>query len=624
MANVVAAASAAAGGASRRPPALTMPFTSDNHHARHLSTTSSASSSSDDEPESSALSALDSSAALILVHDQDEPSSPFDFTDDEDDRDDDPDLVSPIFEVRKSAVFPPLPPSLVFLYLLTPYLKLGALDLPNSQLPLKYGLPALLLSALASGFARQIWYMLARYLRKADMTDILLDTFAKGRGKERQRAVIRAMVRVGTGVISTLLAVTYLRHSMYTLHSLLPQKQQPILAYLASTSLIGLVVAYPSYARSLSSKRIVYATWLSIATYTAWLGCTIYAHTHGLLEVQTGWLGAGSIWQGLSTTAFAFCSSSTLPLYASLKGTSPIISTGKTPRSRSFRIISFLSVVSAILFLLPSVIFAAFPNQPAVVVPPTSLPADNTTATTIIPVILASSSISLNVTHIPVLGSIPSLAPPLPSEIALPVIQIQTVRRILASTTVLLGIPTLIVTTPPIAHPSLRSVKFNVSRVIIIFLVLVLAMIPPRSFPSPGEGGEGGTPDDYYLNSSAIFAVLTAVMVLMTFASTYFLPALLHILTHIFKRPLAIVVPPRTPLLQTPSTSVDFENAQSGSGSRQTSPRTVYDELLLRKERALQKKQFKKRIVWDIGVWLLLGASATGVVIVAGGFAGTW
>ena len=62
----------------------------------------------------------------------------------------------------------------------------------------------------------------------------------------------------------------------------------------------------------------------------------------------------------------------------------------------------------------------------------------------------------------------------------------------------------------------------------------------------------------------------------------------------------------------------------SSSSSPESNPRGVYDELLLRKERALQKKMFKKRIVWDIGVWVLLGASAAGVVIAAGGFVGVF
>jgi len=197
MANVAAT--------TRKPPALTIPFASGSHHTGPTSAISDS-----DDAGSPPLSDLDSSAALILVHDHDEPPSPLHFTDEEGNGEED-DLISPMFEVRQSAVFPPLPPTTVFLYLLAPYLKLGALDLPNSRLPLKFGLPALLLSALASVFARQIWYMLARYLRKADMTEILLDTFAKGRGKERQRAIIRILVRIGTGTLSTLVAITYFR-----------------------------------------------------------------------------------------------------------------------------------------------------------------------------------------------------------------------------------------------------------------------------------------------------------------------------------------------------------------------------------------------------------------------------
>lgn len=171
----------------------------------------SAASGDDESDEETPLSALDSSAALILVHDSEDSSSPFEFSDDEDGRDEDDELVSPMFELRDSAVFPPLPPSLVFLYLLSPYLRLGALNLPYSNLPLKFGLPALLLSALGSVFARQIWYMLARYLRKAKVVDILLDTFARGRGKEQRRALLRAATRTVMRMMSVLMSIIYLR-----------------------------------------------------------------------------------------------------------------------------------------------------------------------------------------------------------------------------------------------------------------------------------------------------------------------------------------------------------------------------------------------------------------------------
>ena len=172
---------------------------------------SSESSVTEDERPDLPEFALDSSAALILLHDSEESNVPFEFTDDEDSDRDESNLVSPVFDMRKSTVFPPLRPSLVFLYLLAPYLKLGALDLINSRLPLKYGLLALATSALASVYSRQIWYKLARYLRKADVTEIVLDTFARRRSKERRRMALRGSVKAGNGILSILVAVTYLR-----------------------------------------------------------------------------------------------------------------------------------------------------------------------------------------------------------------------------------------------------------------------------------------------------------------------------------------------------------------------------------------------------------------------------
>lgn len=50
-----------------------------------------------------------------------------------------------------------LTPSAVFCYLLAPYLKLGAMCIPNTGLQLKYSIPALVLFAVLSVFTRQIW-----------------------------------------------------------------------------------------------------------------------------------------------------------------------------------------------------------------------------------------------------------------------------------------------------------------------------------------------------------------------------------------------------------------------------------------------------------------------------------
>jgi hypothetical protein len=92
---------------------------------------------------------------------------------------------------------------------------------------------------------------------------------------------------------------------------------------------------------------------------------------------------------------------------------------------------------------------------------------------------------------------------------------------------------------------------------------------------------------------------------------------MVHIIAHFFKRPLAIVVPQTA----TAPTSATRDN----SGSALASPQSARpDELLLRKERALQKKQFKRRIVWDVGVWGMFVWGGIGLVWTVGRVAGRW
>ena len=131
--------------------------------------------------------------------------------------------------------------------------------------------------------------------------------------------------------------------------------------------------------------------------------------------------------------------------------------------------------------------------------------------------------------------------------------------------------------------------------------------------------------DHSYLASSEISAVLTAILIVMALLSTYFLPALVHISTHLFKRPVTIVIP-RKPKQQNslaPNLTSAVEDDAHGIGSA-SSPTNAVRELLLRKERAMQKKQFRKRIMWDIGVWTLLFASMALVVFTICGFVGVW
>ncbi|KAJ7132958.1 hypothetical protein C8R46DRAFT_1181198 [Mycena filopes] len=496
---------------------------------------STSSSSGESSP---ILSNFNSSTSLILVHDDDEPSSPFgfDFPDDDEQVPDSPD-----FEIRR-AYSPPMAPSLVFLYLLSPYLKLGALFLPNTQLPLKYGIPPLIIFAVLSAFSRQIWYMLARYMRKADLEDIVLDAFARGRGRERQRTWLRTIVRGGTGLLRVLVAFIYLRESVHIILPLLPEDlplpPRPVLTGIFALLLLPLVSA-----QSLGSKRITYATWTSIATYLMWFCCVAVAHANGTLEINPGWLRMGTFWQGITTTAFAFTSSSTLPLYASLKAGSPPSGLSKSSASRSFRTLSSLSVVVAVCFTLPLIFFTA--HQNAVI-----------------------------------------LQDPLPWRL-------QPAIAALNALTLLLAIPSVLVTTPPLPIPERirRSTNLPLSKHLTFLLVAVLSLVPTR-----------------------IARILSDVLIACACASTFFLPALIHITTHFFKRPLAIVMP------QIPATPNPYAEERVSLPSP-----SAADELLQRKERALQKTQFRKRVIWDIAVWtLLLPVGGGGFVWGAGRLAGRW
>ena len=212
---------------------------------------------------------------------------------------------------------------------------------------------------------------------------------------------------------------------------------------------------------------------------------------------------------------------------------------------------------------------------------------------------------------------------PLPPEVSFPAFQIHTIIRILSATTLTLSIPSILVSIPPLRIPTLRSVKFNTSRAVIILIVMVCGLIPPSRFPEPDNPTKSRNNEDFFLNSSGISTVVVFIALVMAYMGTYFIPTFLHVSQHFFKRPLAIVVP-RTQ--QTPEAD-ESGNAQAGPStshrSLSSSPE-IHDELLLRKERALQKKQLKKRIAWDIGVWVLLLTSFAGLIGYGGYLAGAW
>ena len=111
-------------------------------------------------------------------------------------------------------------------------------------------------------------------------------------------------------------------------------------------------------------------------------------------------------------------------------------------------------------------------------------------------------------------------------------------------------------------------------------------------------------------------------MVITVLMSTYFLPALLHIILHNMRSPLSIIVQPQSTTLRVhPDSDVDAEDDEGGVYGRDRDT----EELLLRKERALQRRRLGRRIMWDIGVWILLvPVGGGGFVWSIGRIAGHW
>ncbi|KAL4265823.1 Amino acid transporter transmembrane domain-containing protein [Pleurotus pulmonarius] len=458
-------------------------------------------------------SALDSSTALILVHDEDDDlsnNSPIEDTEDDQQ-----------FEVASRSSMASLRPSVVLLYLLSPLLKFGAMMLPNIGPPIKYTVPSIFIFAIATALAQQLWYMLSRHLRKYSVEDIVPEVFARGRGKERSREQWRRLSRFCAGALRLLLCILYFHAAVESVVPLVP-KALIISPQLVITILFGAPLLPLTTPRSLSSLRTIAVTGLSILSYVAWFICVVVAHAHGTLETSYSWANLYKLWRPITTTAFVFACPNSLHLYSNMKGTT---GRSKTSNYRSFSTLLLLSFGIAISLTLPLTFFSSRWRR-----------------------------------------SSTSLQPP-PHTQAIDILQ---------AITLLLAIPPLIITMPPLPAPDrLRHLtNVSVSKIVMVVVVIVSSTLPADVLSVIGQ--------------------LTLVLALL---STYVLPAFLHIVVHNFKRPLSIIVPTH------PSTPTALHQP---SHSEPSSPILANDELLQRKERLLQKRQFRKRIIWDIIAWVLL------------------
>lgn len=144
-----------------------------------------------------------STSTLVLVHEDDGETNPLTYSDE----DDDEDMAFDANDNDEQA----LPSVVVFGYFLSPCLKLGAMLTLSSQAPLKISVPSLVLFALLSAFSRQIWFLLARYVRKPDAGTMSIQAFARAQKKVSVRVSLRNVSRTFSSAVRLLLSAVYLR-----------------------------------------------------------------------------------------------------------------------------------------------------------------------------------------------------------------------------------------------------------------------------------------------------------------------------------------------------------------------------------------------------------------------------
>ncbi|KAI5896873.1 uncharacterized protein SCHCODRAFT_02570023 [Schizophyllum commune H4-8] len=451
--------------------------------------TSDTQSSSSSPPASPGFEPSDSTAALILVHDdEEERDTGFDFAYDssgEDDEEDDDGVPQGQ---------PAVSPFMTFVYLLSPGLKLGALLLPaTAGTTLSRRVTSVVACAALSMIARHVWYMLTRYYwkgAKGDIGRLIIHAFTSTRGStlaRRRYRRIESVLRICRWTVGVLMAGVYVRESATCL--LRTIAIHPILINVLLTCAVVPFVMYPA---NVASKTVKSTTVLSIFSYIVWFSLQCYTFTHSTGPVEPQQLGVLYNPLSIPLLAYATTPGPLLSLYASLKvkprhhvhfrlptsasTTSDAGISTKKPRFHfqwsSFKVLSALAMLFSLGLTLPIAMLVAGVERKAARM---TFSPD--------PVIALTGALSLYFGIPLILTSIPTLAFPTPASL----------RRAL----------------PP------ASV---VSRVLTVLAIALVALVPLR----------------WPLNDALL--VLVALPM-------YFLPAILHITTHFIKRPMAIVAP---------------------------------------------------------------------------------
>jgi hypothetical protein len=237
----------------------------------------------------------------------------FDFSDDDDDDDNVPAGLAGALTRLSTGPIPPLPPLRVLLFALAPSLRLGAFLLPYEATPLVKAIPASILFAGMAALARQIWYMLARYVGTADVETVVAMTFARAPRKVKARRFLRIFTRTATGLFRVLLATIYLRgslpysipcchsdNSIESVDAVLPHLPRHLFtSRLPLTIIIALFLIPLAWTSSIGAKRIAVTSWFSLALYIAWFSFAAVAHGKGLLSDGIPPEGRGRLWDDI-------------------------------------------------------------------------------------------------------------------------------------------------------------------------------------------------------------------------------------------------------------------------------------------------------------------------------------
>ncbi|KAI5981140.1 hypothetical protein EDD15DRAFT_2416715, partial [Pisolithus albus] len=303
------------------------------------------------------LSGPASSSVLVLLPDT-ETQDPYDFGSDDDESDDEHDSQLEI----QGLPMPPLGSPVVFLYLLSPYLRLGSMYIIDGGEPISlwYGLLTLICASSLSAFCRHLWFMLGRYLRKFTLEDILIEAFVRGRGQGRQHSFARSTIACAIALFRVLLAAMYFRDSVNSVLQLVPEDMQS-LAHPYVSAFLGFFVLVLCISDTVAAKPVIYASALSTVSYIAWLIVVSHAHATGTIQPFTSWQQRGVLWNIYSSIVFACTTTLTVPLSASLAG-SLVAWPVKQHRAKRFKLLNVCSAALATLLMLPLVIFTSLHN----------------------------------------------------------------------------------------------------------------------------------------------------------------------------------------------------------------------------------------------------------------------